>query len=70
MSNSQPENNVLVSSFTTSRQFSGEVPDAEEIIDISSLGKALTLECERKTLITKNLATKFLEMRHVSYERG
>lgn len=64
----QVENNVITL-FTTTRRFEGETPDVKDVLDVTSLGKGLFMDYERKTDFTKNLAIRFLEMPHVSYER-
>ena len=59
---------VAVSAFT-GRRFEGIVPEDGEVFEVTSLGKGLTLDSERKVDLTNDLATKVLELVQVPYER-
>ena len=54
----------------TGRRFDGVIPEDQEIVPITSLGKGLTLEYEKKVDFTKKLATIILEMTEFKGERG
>ena len=54
----------------TGRRFDGLIPKKEDVIDVTSLGKSLVMENERKVDFTKMLASRILELPQVPYERS
>ncbi len=47
--------------FTTSKRFSGLVPTEAEVLDVTSLGRGVVLEQERKVDLTEKLSREMLE---------
>lgn len=56
--------------FTTTRRFNGLVPTSDDLLDVTSLGKGLVVESERKVDFTRELATRLLEMPELPGERA
>lgn len=54
----------------TGQRFSGFVPEDDDVLDLTSLGKSLVLEDDRKVDFTRKLAEDILQLPQVPYERG
>ncbi len=55
---------------TTLTSFTGEVPNTEDLVDITSLGDGLSIVSNRKLPFSNDLAIKVLETERVPWERG